>query len=61
MIKDEESKELERMIDVYGIKEVVSKIGDICFEKAQHLVSNWRMSPNSIEVREWEKWGKRLA
>ena len=59
---DEKDKVLlEMFVNTYGIKDVTETLGTICFEIAEHLMSNWQMSPNSIEVRDWTVWGKRLT
>ena len=34
--------DLEDTIDVDGLAETLEKLGDICFEKSEHLVSNWQ-------------------
>ena len=44
--------DLEDTIDVDGLAETLEKLGDICFEKSEHLVSNWQ---DAGAAAQWEK------
>jgi len=33
---------LEGFIDLFGLKEVISKLSFICGEKAEHIATNWQ-------------------
>ena len=50
-------EQLEKMVDEAGFLTVVSALQDICFEKAEHLRSNWQ---DETSARFWEADGKRL-
>jgi hypothetical protein len=51
----EMQNELESLIDKHGLKGVLSAIGNVCFEKAIHLRSNWQ---DSAAAKVWERDGK---
>ena len=50
-----ESDSIEAMIDKHGLGEVISAIAVICFEKADHLRSNWQ---DERTAKVWDNAGK---
>jgi hypothetical protein len=63
--KRDESKEtitptadaLESAIDRLGLGNVIAVLADICYQKAQHIQSNWQ---DESLARQWVREGKRL-
>lgn len=51
---DQDSQELERIIDACGLDEVINTLADICFGKAEHLRSNWQ---DNNTAKLWELAG----
>lgn len=49
--------ELEGMVDRASVAAVLEALGDICFEKADHLREAWQ---DYGAAKTWEKDGKRL-
>lgn len=41
-VSGSELSELEDLIDSCGLSNVLESLGDICFEKADHVASNWQ-------------------
>lgn len=48
---------LERFIDESSLREVVDTLVTICYEKAEHISSDWQ---DDSLAREWTKVGKLL-
>lgn len=48
---------LEQYIDKYGLSETLSHIADICYNKAEHLKSNWQ---DESTARVWEKDAEKI-
>lgn len=49
---------LETLIDAYSLSEVLHALECICFDKAEHLRSNWQ---DADTARVWERAGTRIA
>jgi len=47
--------DLEAMVDRNGLPHVLDALATICFEKAEHLRSNWQ---DESAAKEWERFGK---
>jgi hypothetical protein len=48
---------LEEMIDRYGVTHVVTGLSLVCFEKAEHLRTNWQ---DKVTAKAWDADGKAL-
>ena len=48
---------LESMIDEFGLHTIVDALATICFEKAEHLRSNWQ---DENMARNWDLQGKQF-
>jgi len=49
--------DLEDLIDKHGLSGVVSALSDICYEKANHVRTNWQ---DEVLAKAWEKNAKVL-
>jgi hypothetical protein len=52
-----EQDNLEYFVDQYGLDDVLESLARICYEKANHLESDWQ---DRITARVWRKAAKRL-
>lgn len=50
-----DTEKLEKMVDTYGLRNVLDTLAAICFAKSQHIEENWQDSG-----RDWMSDGKRL-
>ena len=48
---------IEDAIDSRGLRGVLDIISQICYEKADHLRSNWQ---DEVTAREWDDMGKQV-
>lgn len=48
---------IESAIDKHGLAHVLTCLGNICGEKAEHIRANWQ---DKATARPWDKWGKRF-
>lgn len=46
-----QAADLERMVDMYGLRGVLDALSSIAFEKAEHVRTNW---DDESLAREWE-------
>jgi hypothetical protein len=53
----ESARQLESLLDTMGVKTLVELLSDICFEKAEHLRSNWQ---DNGSAKVWDKNAKVL-
>jgi len=51
-IETKEMYELEDIVDSQGLSNVIDLLSEICYEKADHLRSNWQ---DESLARSWEK------
>lgn len=56
MDKDQET--LEAMIDRLGLGAVLERIGQVCFDKEDHLSSNWQ---EQHAAKGWAEAGLRIS
>ena len=52
MALDGHDKEIENLIDLYGLKHVMDAIAHICDEKAEHLLTNWQDKNTAVRWHE---------
>lgn len=57
MADRKDSDELEQMIDRHGLASVLSMVADICYEKSEHIESNWQ---DRQLAKLWTKCGTKL-
>lgn len=58
MHDEKETKiEIEQMIDALGMFRVLGLLSEICYEKAEHIRSNWQ---DSNMARSWDRAGEYL-
>jgi hypothetical protein len=50
--------ELEQIIDKHGLAHVLLAIEQVCYEKAEHIRTNWQ--DRDLALR-WERNGRRLG
>jgi hypothetical protein len=43
---------LERLVDENGLTAVLDALATVCYEKADHVQSNWQDSA----LRRWQEW-----
>lgn len=48
---------IEEAIDAGGISAVIDALVRVCFEKAEHLRSNWQ---DNVSARSWERDARKL-
>jgi hypothetical protein len=48
---------IESLVDKYGLERIVAGLALLCFEKAEHVRSNWQ---DVTGARGWDADGKRL-
>jgi hypothetical protein len=53
-----EKETLEQLIDLHGVGSVLSLIGDICTEKAEHLRESWN---EEYTAKSWDATARRMA
>lgn len=51
-------EDLERLIDRDGIENVLTAIGMICYDKSDHILSNWQ---DSATARWWYRIAQHLS
>jgi hypothetical protein len=49
---------LEILIDTSSLAQVIESLSEICWEKAEHLRSNWQDETSALA---WERAGNRLS
>jgi len=54
---DEELKQLETLVDGIGLHEVAIALMNICFDKAEHVLTNWQ---DQDLAKEWTRKGNIL-
>jgi hypothetical protein len=52
------AEQLEEIIDSHGITNVLEAIEQVCYEKAEHVQSNWQDRPLA---KAWEKVATKLG
>lgn len=52
-----DAEKLEKMLDTYGLKNVLETLSSICHAKSQHIAENWQDGPESLS---WASDAKRL-
>lgn len=57
MMEMKEREDLEALVDKYAIDGVASVLEQICYEKAEHVRTNWQ---DENLAKEWERAGKIL-
>lgn len=57
-LPESEVSHLEDLIDRHGLDMVLQALEDICYEKAEHLKSNWQDQPAASL---WEKDAKTIS
>ena len=55
MVGQENSLVLEQMIDKCGLKKVLEALSEICYEKGDHVLTNWQDKPLACS------WGRDAA
>lgn len=50
-------QECEALVDKYNIDVILSKLAEVCHEKAEHIRTNWQ---DKQTAKEWERLGKKL-
>jgi hypothetical protein len=50
--------ELEQIIDKHGLAHVLQALEQVCYEKAEHIRTNWQ--DRDLALR-WERNGRRLG
>lgn len=53
----QEKDMIEILLDKYGMETVLDVLAQICFEKSEHLLSNWQ-APN--DAKAWQTCGIKL-
>lgn len=49
---------LEALVDKYNLDSVIGKLSEICFEKAEHIRTNWQDAPTA---RKWVQAANHLV
>lgn len=57
-MKNDYKTDLELLIDRVGLAAVVQTLAEICFEKADHIRTDWQ---DGATARPWDKDGKKLS
>lgn len=57
MITQVDKDNLEQLIDQVGLPAVLTAIGEICSEKADHLRTNWQ---DVNMAREWDRSARKI-
>jgi hypothetical protein len=50
--------ELEKLVDTYGIREVMYTLANVCTEKADHLATNWQ---DNTAAKVWDNRADKIA
>ena len=58
MNDQELADQLEALVDARGLSAVLVALSEVCYGKAEHLVSNWQEKPAS---NAWAKSGNAIA
>lgn len=53
-----ERDDLEHLVDIAGVGTLLSAIGEICFEKAEHIAANYQ---DRTTAKVWRIVGTRLT
>lgn len=56
-MKAEDKTTLEGLVDQYNLDNVVGALAEICFEKAEHVRTNWQ---DAYGARKWVQAGNQL-
>jgi hypothetical protein len=48
---------LEMLVDSLGLVQVVEILASLCFDKQEHLETNWQESPASLDLKAWKHNG----
>jgi hypothetical protein len=56
-ISGEEKISLEGMVDRHGLEAVIETLAEICYEKGDHLRTNWQ---DEKSAKSWDRMGKQL-
>ena len=48
---------LEKLVDAYGLHGVLGVLCDVCYDKANHIASNWQ---DTALANMWDSWAKTL-
>lgn len=48
---------LESLIDAYGVREVMQELATLCFEKSEHIQSNWQ---DKLLASVWAQRGHKI-
>ena len=56
-MNSQELDTLERMVDVHGLKAVLSALGEICLDKAEHIMRSYDDQPLA---KQWARTGASL-
>lgn len=57
LVNKADQDELEAMVDHYGLRSVLSILMNICFDKAEHVSTNWQDNPLA---QAWTRDGNKL-
>lgn len=52
------NEELEQLVDSLGLYGVIEKLETICYEKSEHLESNWQ---DPVAAKNWQSAAKLLG
>ena len=52
------SFQLEELVDQYSLQAILDLLESICYEKAEHLLSNWQ---DASSARAWEQAAKPIG
>jgi len=50
----EQTNSLETLVDSIGLVQTVQLLSALCFDKAEHLETNWQESPTSLDLKAWK-------
>lgn len=53
-----DAEKLEKLVDTYGLANVLETLSEICYHKAQHIETNWQ---DRLTAHYWEKCGRLLV
>jgi hypothetical protein len=57
MTNKELENQLETLVDRFGLKTVVDRLANVCWEKADHLRSNWG---DKVLAKDWSCAASRI-
>ena len=52
-----ETEEIEKMVDLHGVREFLEGIWDVCSLKEQHILENWQ---DEVTAKSWERLAERI-